>query len=136
MEKKITMRRVAAGLACLSLAAVAASPTFAAPAKGSKLSVTPATGSTGTKFTITFLTPAAAPRGAYRVHAQAAVGAAPSSGCSGTFDFSNPKTVMANQHVSFAFRVTADEQLCTGRWTVTVKRARRSQAPSAHFTLR
>jgi hypothetical protein len=136
MEKKIPMRRVTVGLMCASLAAVAAAPALAASANANKLSVTPATGSTGTKFTITFLTPAAAARGAYRVHAQAAVGAAPASGCSGTFDFSNPKKVMANQHVSFAFRVTADEQLCKGRWTVTVKRSGRSVAPSAHFTLR
>jgi hypothetical protein len=136
MKKKSPMRRVAAGLLFASLAVVAATPALAAPASARKLSVTPATGSTGTKFTITFLTPSAAARGAYRVHAQAAVGAAPSSGCSGTFDFSNPKQVMANQHVSFAFRVTADEQLCKGRWTVTVKRSGRSQAPSAHFTLR
>jgi hypothetical protein len=136
MKKKTPARRVTAGVVCASLAAIAAAPALAAPAKSNKLSVTPASGSTGTKFTITFLTPAAAARGAYHVHAQAAVGAAPASGCSGTFNFSNPKQVMANQHVSFAFRVTADEQLCTGRWTVTVKRSGRSVAPSAHFTLR
>ena len=131
-RRRRTAKRIwhgAAVGACI-LVAGAALPALAAT-KG--VSVTPSSGSTGTTFTISFVTPSAAPKGAYKVHGK--VGGTPGGGCTTTFDFANPKRVTANSHVKFAFRVTAVQGLCTGRWTVTVKRSGRAITPNGHFTL-
>ena len=139
MDEKTTHRHrsrraaLTAGL-CLAVASVAPVATLAAAAKRG-VTVTPSVGSTGTTFTIGFLTPAAAPARAYHVHGQVANAAAKGNSCTTTFDFRNPKKEAAGQHVKFAFRVTADESLCAGRWTVTVKGAGHVVRPSAHFTL-
>lgn len=87
----------------------------------------------GTTFTISFVTPSAAAKGAYKVHGKLSGSA--TNGCQPTFDFANPKRVTANSHVKFAFRATAAENLCAGRWTVTVKRNGRAITPNGHFRL-
>ena len=134
MDRRKATKRIGHGIAVAAciLVAGAALPALAATKGG--VSVTPSSGATGTTFTISFVTPSAAPKGAYKVHGR--VGGTPSSSCLPTFDFSNPKRVTANSHVKFAFRVTAAQDLCTGRWTVTVKRGGRSITPNGHFTLR
>lgn len=131
-RRKASIRggHVLAVAACTILAG-AALPALAATNTG--VSVKPSSGSTGTNFTISFVTPAAAPKGAYKVHGK--VAGTPVSGCQPTFDFANPKRVTANSHVKFAFRATSAQNLCTGRWTVTVKRGGRAIGPSGHFNL-
>lgn len=126
------MKRVVVTATCLCL--IAASAALAATST-KKVTVTPASGSVGTTFTISFLTPSAAPKRTYHVHGQVATSAGQTAGCTRTLDFFNPRKVAANQHVKFAFKLSANQGLCTGRWRVTVKRGGRSILSSAHFTI-
>lgn len=125
------MRRFVATAIGIGLIAASAASAATPP----RVSVTPSSGSLGTTFTISFLTPSAAGKRAYHVHGHVANASSRTNGCVTTLDFFNPRKVMANQHVKFTFTLTASEGLCTGRWTVTVKLSGSQIGKNAHFTI-
>lgn len=129
------MKRVLAMAASVFVLA-AASVAAAQVTSNQNVSVTPASGRTGTTFTISFVTPSAAGKRAYHVHGSVPNAAQKLDQCQPTFDFFNPKKVAANSRVKFTFKVTADQGMCTGRWTVTVRRNGTRILRAGHFTLR
>ncbi len=84
----------------------------------SGISVTPASGGSGTTFKVSFRTPSAAAAGALSVQARAK--SARAGSCVSKLNFANPRAVGANVKITFSFTATQAEELCTGPWTVNV----------------
>lgn len=126
------MRRVLLAAALLPLLLSAAALAASAPIK-----VSPSSGRNGTTFSISFLTPKAAPARGYTVALRADGGGAKKSSCVAQLNFKTPpKPVGANVPITVTVKPIAADELCTGAWAVSVKNASGATVLSGgHFKL-
>jgi len=108
----------------------------ATAAAGAQITVAPHTVMFGSTFTVAFVTPAAAPVKAYDVRLRALDTGTPDAPCVSRLDFYNPRAVVGHSHVRFAYVPRKADGLCTGPWTVDVRRGGKTVLSGGRFTLR
>jgi hypothetical protein len=113
------------------LGAAAATAASTAPA----ITVTPHSVAFDSMFTISFVTPAAAPTRGYDVRLRATVATSPDHTCVAHLDFYNPKPVVAHSPLRFAYVPREAQGLCAGTWTVDVRRDGSDVITGGRFTL-
>jgi hypothetical protein len=99
------------------------------------ITVTPSAVKFGATFTIAFVTPSAGPARAYDVRLRALDTGSASAPCVSHLDFYNPRAVVGQSHVRFAYIPRAAQGLCRGTWHVDVRRGGATVLSGGHFTL-
>jgi hypothetical protein len=127
------VKSLAAATASLVILLGAAAATAAGTAPA--ITVTPHSVAFDSMFTIAFVTPAAAPTGGYDVRLRATVATTPGHDCVAHLDFYNPKPVVAHSPLRFAYVPREAEGLCSGSWTVNVRRDGTDVITGGRFTL-
>jgi hypothetical protein len=135
LRSPLTKELKVKGLAALTAGLVLGVAAAAAAAPTSAITVTPHAVTFDSKFTIAFVTPAAAPTRAYDVRLRAVDTGTATAPCQARLDFYNPRAVVGHSHVSFAYVPRVADGLCRGAWHVSVTRDGTTVLTGGRFTL-
>jgi hypothetical protein len=124
------------GLAAVTAGLVLSVAGAAIAAQGSAITVTPYAVAFGSTFTIAFVTPAAGPARAYDVRLRAVDPGTEDAPCVSHLDFYNPKAVVGQSHVRFAYVPRRADGLCEGQWRVDVRRGGATVVSGGRFAFK